>query len=95
MTQAGSKSLAAMVEKPNCVFVAGPAIRPCLMADGSGLATRPEPVINFRAGGVLPQHMRAGDPFSPQPFGLGPVFLISVSLVARRFPILVAPRSWN
>jgi len=28
-------------------------------------------------------------------FGLGPVFLISVSLVARRFPIFVAPRSWN
>ena len=28
-------------------------------------------------------------------FGLGPVFLISVSLVARRFPIFVTPRSWN
>jgi hypothetical protein len=27
--------------------------------------------------------------------GLGPVFLISVSLVARRFPIFVAPCSWN
>ena len=33
--------------------------------------------------------------FSPQPFGLGPVFPISASLVARRFPIFVAPYSWN
>jgi uncharacterized protein YbjT (DUF2867 family) len=33
--------------------------------------------------------------FASQPFGLGPVFPISLSLVARRFPIFVAPRSAN
>jgi len=33
--------------------------------------------------------------FSPQPEGLGPIFLISLSLVARRFPIFVTPRFAN
>ncbi len=33
--------------------------------------------------------------FSPQPGGTGPVSPISASLVARRRPVCVAPRSWN
>src|SRR5208283_525739 len=32
---------------------------------------------------------------SPQPAGTGPVLPISASLVARRRPVCVAPRSWN
>ena len=50
---------------------------------GEALSTL-EPVINFRAGGV-----------APQPEGLGPISLISSSLVARRYSIFVAPRSSN
>jgi hypothetical protein len=63
------------------------------------------PVINFRAGGVPPQRAKttcwgprfaSENPlrrFTPQPFGLGPMFPISSSLVARRYSIFVAPRT--
>src|SRR5271170_2126774 len=33
--------------------------------------------------------------FSPQPEGTGPIFPISLSLVVRRHPVFVTPRSWN
>jgi len=33
--------------------------------------------------------------FTPQPFGLGPIFPISASFVANRHPVCVAPLSLN
>ncbi len=45
--------------------------------------------------GPQPRRQRSISRFPPQPSGPGPMFPISLSLLARRRPVSVARRSWN
>src|ERR1700683_4617081 len=80
-----SHSVAATLE-PVINFRAGGVARENRARRGGGRRLWP---VHYRG------RQRSMARFSPQPEGLGPIFLISASLVTRRFPIFVAPLSWN